>query len=126
MVGTELAAAACFERDRRAESYPGKIGAGANAGALSFDYQCWVAIAEWLESDRFMGVYGGADPQAPDAPWIGWPALEAAAARAMGKISDANRHAALARIHRKVALRRQSVDIINAQIRAERAQAKAA
>jgi hypothetical protein len=79
--------AACFERDRRAESYPLKIAEGADAEKLTIDFQCWVAIAEWLDTDRFMSFTGGADPDAPGAPVIRWPDLEAAARTALDSVA---------------------------------------
>lgn len=131
-----LAAAARFERDRRGETYPAKIRDGKiPEEAAAIDYQCWVAIAEWLETDRFFSFVGGADPDKPDAPLINWPELEAASAsalatvealverqeaKALGNLDDLTeiyvRRAKLICIHRKVQLRRQSIDAINHQL----------
>lgn len=125
-----LLLAAKLERDRRAESYPGKISDGADAEALSIDYQCWVAIAEWLETDRFFSFAGGAEPERSDAPIIRWPDLERAAEKAVGQINDKVakqeakgaadeltelylRRARLICIHRRLQLRRASIDSIN-------------
>ena len=134
-----LAEAARAERDRRAERYPQRSADGKiSADDATIDYQCWVAIAEWLESGRFMGFYGGASPEESDAPWIGWPQLDQAAAKALTSIDakierlaadpDQERVAALnlrranlTAIHRKVQLRRQMVDSINHELRERRA-----
>ncbi len=133
----ELAEAAGFERDRRAEAYPAKIRAsGLSAEAASIDFQCWVAIAEWLETGRFFSFAGGADPQHADAPIISWPALETAAASGLAAIEAStsaeeakfapdsdrlvtlyDRRASLVAIHRAVQLRRQSIDSANAELR---------
>src|SRR5690348_14175995 len=86
MDGPELAAAARFERDRRAERYPELIAEGVDAEALCLDYQCWVAIAEWIETDRFFSFVGGAEPERDDAPIVHWPTLEEAAKKALHKI----------------------------------------
>ena len=160
-----LAEAARYERDRRARSYPPKIAALAPVGlegsadkgcgdaeALTIDYQCWVAIAEWLESGNFSGFYGGAEPEGGDAPYILWPHLEAGAQGALeqvtakidrmeddphqqridpakrltagqylARLSDLYiRRARLVCIHRKVQLRRQMIDSINAEFRNRR------
>jgi len=134
-----LIEAACFERDRRGESYPAKIGAGADIEALTIDFQCWCAIAGWMETGRFFGFHGGAEPERDDAPWISWPQLEAAAVSALthsnakcdrlfaGGEGDGetyaeacNRRAKLTCIHRKVQLHRQLIDSINAELRQTR------
>jgi hypothetical protein len=120
-----LADQARHERDRRAASYPDKIARGADAEALCLDYQCWVAIAEWLETDRFTSFAGGADPDQPDAPVIRWPELVAAAERAGGSVRGDNqaaelRRARLTAIHRMLELRAESVAIINAELRKPR------
>ena len=147
-----LAEAARYERGRRARSYPPKIAEGGDAEALTIDCQCWVAIAEWLETGRFSGFYGGAEPERDDAPYILWPQLEAAADGALeqvsakidrmeagpdqrrvdparrltaeqylGRLSDLYlRRARLVRIRRKVQLRRQMIDSINAEFRNRR------
>lgn len=154
MMGLMTAAlndAAEFERDRRLARAADAIAAGGDAQAIAIDCQCWTAIAAWLDTDRFMGFYGGADPGAQpgtvgedgratkDPPWIGWPQLEAAALKALTHVTDKTaeqeakpghklaeladlhrRRARLFAIHRKLQLRRESIDIINAQIRAER------
>lgn len=128
-----LVEAACHERDRRRDSYPAKIREGADAEALCLDFQCWVAIAEFVESGRFFGFHGGADPQGPNAPWVGWPELEGAAKKALGKVElrlasegwldglpetpTARRRNALTRIHRAIQLRRATVDSINVDLR---------
>lgn len=84
-----LLAGAQFERDRRADRYPAIIAADpSRADELIVDYQCWVAIAEWLESDKFMGFHGGAAPDSPASPWISWPQLETAAQKALTSIGD--------------------------------------
>ena len=166
-----LVAAARFERDRRAERYPRRIAElratvgsdGPAIESLSLDYQCWCAIAEWLETERFQSIAGGANPDDPAAPIIRWPELEAAAAAALARINaklDAldergsvgeggprskerptvgvdgpateiapyitpetlgalrERRSCLFAIHRKVALRRETIDRINRELRA--------
>lgn len=135
-----LVAAARFERDRRAANYPARIGAGQlDVEAAAIDYQCWVAIAEWLETDRFYSFAGGADPERDDAPIVSWPELEAAAAKALtsikGKVqAEESRGAAgieqlhvrcarLNAIHRRIRLRRLSIDQINAELRGRTAAA---
>jgi hypothetical protein len=159
MTEPTLLTAARFERDRRAERYPRRIHDGAiSADEASLDYQCWVAIAEWLESGRFQSIAGGANPDDPAAPIIGWPQLEAAAAAALGRINAKldvldergsvgeggprskerptvgvdgpatriapetlgalrERRSCLFAIHRKVSLRRETIDILNAELR---------
>lgn len=130
-----LADQAKSERDRRAASYPAKIQNGADAEALCVDYQCWVAIAEWLETNRFFGFYGGIPPRdgegdreavegAPTRaqPWIGWPELEAAAERAIASVRGDNeaaqvRRARLTVIHAKLARMRRDIDEMNAELR---------
>jgi hypothetical protein len=131
-----LVETARFERDRRGESYPAKIGGGADAEALTIDFQCWCAIAGWVETGHFFGFHGGAEPERDDAPWISWPELEAAAESALTHTSAkcdrlltegegegetyaeaCNRRAKLTCIHRKVQLRRQLIDSINAELR---------
>lgn len=141
---TLIAEAARHERDHRAASYPAKL-QGMLAGtadhaarleAMTIDYQCWVAIAEWVETGRFFGFYGGAEPDNEGAPWISWPALETAAESALTSLSAkcdrlltkgegdetyaeaCARRARLICIHRKVQLRRQLVDSVNAELRA--------
>jgi hypothetical protein len=140
-----LFAAARLERDRRAEAFPAKIRAGADAERLSIEYQCWVAIAEWLEGGRFFSFAGGADPDRADAPVIRLAELEAAAQDALARRSAKlealegqtnvtpetlgalrQRRSCLFIIHRRLALRRQSVDAINAELRARREQAAVA
>jgi hypothetical protein len=152
MTADALAEAARRERDHRAASYPARLAAelpdtpayAARLAALTVDYQCWCAIAEWLESGRFGGFYGGSDQHECEAPWIGWPQLEDAAAKAVASIeakiaklaADADRErvapalaerqerrAQLTAIHRKVRLRRQMIDSINADLRAARSAA---
>lgn len=146
-----LVTAARAERDHRAASYPARIAEGkSDPEAASVDYQCWVALTEWLETGRFMGFHGGADPEGLDAPvgldgrptktppWISWPELEIAAHTALvlasakcdrlmvGSQEDESyteasaRRARLVCVHRKVQLRRQLIDSINAEFRARR------
>jgi hypothetical protein len=131
MADQALVEAARLERDRRAASYPQKIAEGADAEALCLDYQCWVAIAEWVETERFFSFVGGADPDRDDAPIVNWPTLEAAAFRAVGQVErklageawldgcpetpTSRRRNALVRIHRAIQLRRESIDAINAE-----------
>ena len=152
-----LVAAARFERDRRAERYPRRIAElratvgsdGPAIESLSLDYQCWCAIAEWLETERFQSIAGGANPDDPAAPIIRWPELEAASAAALARINVKldvldergsvgeggprskemavspetlgalrERRSCLFAIHRKVALRRETIDRINRELRA--------
>lgn len=139
MSDPELIEAARAERDRRAETFPGKVAMGGDAEALSIEYQAWAAIAEWLETDTFASFAGGAEPERPDAPWIGWPDLEAAALAALSSRTaklDAlegapnitpetlgalrQRRSCLNVIHRRLALHRQSIDAINADLRQQR------
>jgi hypothetical protein len=140
MKDPDLLDAAVAERDHRLESYNRRIAAGgldpAKIEAMCLDYQCWVAIAAWLETDRFDGFYGGADPESPSAPYVRWPELEAAAKKALDSVelklaregwfdgceptAISERRCALVRIHRKVALRRESIDAINEEFRAQR------
>jgi hypothetical protein len=132
-----LAAAARAERDHRLQSYSARIRGGSpEAEGASIDYQCWVAIAEWLETDRFFSFAGGADPERADAPIIRWPELEAAAEAALigasakcdrmlsggdgegeSYVEACVRRARLACIHRKVQLRRQMIDSLNRDLR---------
>lgn len=133
-----LASAARYERDRRGENYPPRIAAREiDAEPAAIDYQCWTAIAEWLETGNFQSFSGGADPEGPDAPLIRWPELEAAAEAALVSITAkcdklladggdggetfaeaCARRARLFVIHRKVQLRRQMVDSVNREFRA--------
>jgi hypothetical protein len=133
-----LAAAAQFERDRRGESYPQRIYDQPQAAeALCLDYQCWVAIAEWVESDRFRGFYGGAEPERDGAPWISWPQLETAAEKALDTLTaridraerenDASaiaeltvRRAKVVCIHRLVQRMRAYIDLLNHEFRKRR------
>jgi hypothetical protein len=144
-VNVLLAEAARFERDWRAERYPPKIAAGeTSAEDAAIDFQCWVAIAEWLETDRFTGFHGGAEPDTSDAPWISWPELVCAADKAIdtaaAKVTRLEakhgqgapelaetyrRRANLVCIQRALHLRRESIDAINAEIRATRQQVAA-
>jgi len=133
-----LVVAARFERDHRADNYARRIAAGEplDPEAAAIDYQCWVAVAEWLETGRFQSFNGGANPESPTAPVIRWPELEAAAEAALVGIAartdrldrDPNarpedraaahlRRARLVIIHRKVQLRRQTIDAINLHAR---------
>jgi hypothetical protein len=132
----DLAKAARFERERRGETYPQKIFNGGDKEALCIDYQCWVAIETWLELDTFSSFHGGADPERDDAPIISWPHLEAAAKKALHAMErklagegwfdgcpeteTSRRRCALVHIHRKLQLRRESIDIINAEFRKRR------
>lgn len=131
----QLVEAAQRERDRRERRFPAMIRAGEiTAEQASITYQCWVAIAEWLETDRFQSFAGGAEPERPDAPIIRWSELEAAAGDALAKLDagmaelppakiTADHHAHRARvacIHRLVKLRRESIDAINAGFAASR------
>lgn len=134
-----------FERDTRAERYPRLVREGkVSAEAASIDYQCWVAIVSWLETGQFMGFHGGAEPlreanhsldgstpQTAAAPWISWPELVVAAdsalvsvnAKAEQKPGDEAlqlRRARLFAVHRKLQLRRESIDTLNAAFRARR------
>jgi hypothetical protein len=130
-----LVAAARYERDRRGEAYPRKIAAREiDAEAAAVDFQCWVAIAEWLTSGHFYSFSGGIDPDREGAPIVRWPELEAAAKAALHQVErklagegwldgmpeteTSRRRCALVHIHHKIALRRESIDTINAQIRA--------
>lgn len=133
-----LVAAAQFERDRRAQTYPRRIREqGLDPEAASIDFQCWVAIAEWLETARFFSFAGGASPERDDAPIISWPQLEAAAESARNSIADKVRkqeaerignaeklaelyvrRARLFAIHARVAAMRRSIDGLNAELRA--------
>lgn len=127
MTDADLVAAAQHERDRRAASYPEKIKDGADVEALTIDFQCWVAIAEWVETGHFFSFAGGADPDSPNAPIISWPHLQTAAQRALNKaLNPSARRSALEAIHRKVALRRTSIDIINQHLRSTRGRELAA
>jgi hypothetical protein len=123
-----LVTAAQFERDRRRDTYPQRIAAGGDAEKLCLDYQCWVAIAEWIETERFLTFAGGADPDSEGAPIVRFANLEAAAARGLKHLQakaeaaepDAEIHARLAAvmaIHRAVALRATSIAAINAELR---------
>jgi hypothetical protein len=129
-----LAAAARFERDRRCESAPQAIFDGrVTAEQAQVDYQAWCLIAQWLETGEFRIIEeGGAD----GATRIDWAVCEAAADKALKKIerklagegwfdgcpetATSQRRCALIRIHRKVQLRRQSIDAINAEFRANK------
>jgi hypothetical protein len=138
----ELIAAAQFERDRRAKTYPDKIKNGGDAERLCIDFQCWVAIAEWVETDRFFSFAGGAEPERDDAPIVSWPLLEEAAKKACHSIerklasegwfdgceptAASLRRGYLVRIHRAIQLRRESIDKINAGFSARRTQEIAA
>lgn len=136
-----LLEAAQAERGRRADDYGRRIPAGeiADVQGATIDYQCWVAIAEWIETGRFKGFHGGAEPERDDAPWISWPELEATAEKALAMATakcdrilaggDGEgesyaeaclRRARLNCIHRKVQLRRQLVDSINRDLLAKR------
>jgi hypothetical protein len=129
----ELVAAAKFERDRRGARYPQLIYDGKlDAESAAIDYQCWVAIAEWLETERFFSFAGGANPDRDGAPIVSWPELEAAAQKALRKVElklagegwldgmeespTARRRNLLTRIHRAIQLRHESVDAINAEL----------
>jgi hypothetical protein len=135
-----LLSAARAERDRRADSYPLRIAAGKiSALDAAVDFQCWVAIAEWLETGRFFSFAGGDDPDSPAAPVIRWRELEEAAAKALAAIdakierslsggqasSDLaalqSRGELLVHIHRKLSLRRAIVDSLNAELRSTEA-----
>ena len=137
-----LIEAARHERDRRLDTYPKKIAAREiDAETASIDYQCWVAIAEWLETDRFSSFYGGADPQSEQAPLIRWPELEAAAKKARDAVerklagegwfdgctptATSERRNALTLIHRKLQLKREHMEWINAELRREAAERRA-
>lgn len=90
MITTGLTEAARFERDHRAESYARRINAGdtLDIETATVDYQCWVAIAEFVETGRFQAFYGGADQSAANPPWIGLAALESAAEAALTTINS--------------------------------------
>lgn len=140
MSATALVEAARYERDRRASTYPAKIRALASGGgdgpasteadaeALSIDYQAWVAIVEWLETDRFFSFAGGANPEREDAPIVSWPELELAAQSALvsvaakaAKSTDAEtllRRHRLFCIHRRIQRHRQWLDETTRQLRA--------
>lgn len=139
MSGVEAALieAARFERDRRSQTYPQKIYDGKiDAEPAAIDFQCWVAIAEWLDTGRFFSFAGGAEPERADAPIISWAELESAAEAALVSVSAqcdrlftaeqveagayeeaCARRSRLWAIHRKVQLRRQMVDSINREFR---------
>lgn len=139
--GEALAEAARAERDRRGEDYPPKLLAAPDkAEAMSIDYQCWHALAGFFETGRFAGFHGGAEPERDDAPWISWPELDAAAERALASVdkslakreaegTDAGelhvRRARLFCIHRIVARRRETIDLVNAHFRKAPAEATA-
>jgi hypothetical protein len=131
-----LLAAARFERDRRAASYPQRIFEGRiSAEDAAVDYQCWVAIAEWFETERFFSFAGGAEPDRDDAPVISWPQLEDAAKKALHQVerklaaegwldgcpptATSERRNALVRIHRAIQLRGESIETINRELRAD-------
>lgn len=133
----DLIAAARFERDRRAQSYPQKIFDGQiTAEQAAIDYQCWVAIVEWAETERFSSFHGGADPQGPEAPIIRFADLAVAAKKAVNAVErklageawfdgcpptpTSERRGALVRLHRAIQLRSESIDAINAEFRAQR------
>jgi hypothetical protein len=143
--------AARHERDRRLAAAPEAIEKARNDARsggrgtaedvierVAISCQCWIAIAEWIETGRFAGFYGGASPQEPDAPWISWPELEAAAERALANVAAqcdrlfeggdvpayeaaCARRSGLWAIHRKVQRMRESIDMLNAEFRASRA-----
>jgi hypothetical protein len=142
-----LLEAARNERDRRLAAAPEAIEKARNDARsgvrgtaedviekVAISCQCWIAIAEWIETDRFAGFYGGASPHDPDAPWISWPELEAAAGRALASVAAqcdrlfeggdvpayeaaCARRAALWLVHRKVQRMRGSIDMLNAGFR---------
>lgn len=145
-----LLEAAKAERDRREETFPRKIAAlrcqlgpgeetSPDIEALVIDFQCWTAIAAWLETDQFASFYGGTDPSADSAPVCSWREIEAAAADALAKRSariDAlegapnvqpetlgalrARRSCLFALHRRIQLRRLTIESINADFRAMR------
>lgn len=118
-------AAAQYERDRRAASYPRLIRDGKIARLWAhLDWQAWHCIAEWLQRGRcdMINAWGGDDEQ---DRILDWPLLEESAARALTSVETkldrarANpesdpaalqlleqRHAALAQVHRLVAQQR--------------------
>lgn len=65
--------AACYERDRRANSYPRLVAAGElDEEKATIDYQAWVAIADWMAEGRcwLIGGWGGvADPPVTVLTW---------------------------------------------------------
>lgn len=114
MSAAALVEAARYERDRRGSTYPAKLRAqgvrgtaehDARADAYAVDYQAWVAIVEWLETDRFFGFYGGIPDDAPQGAavgeacpersrrdgrpdkWVSWPELELAAQSALVSVA---------------------------------------
>jgi hypothetical protein len=92
-MGEALAGHARFEAERRRKSFPKKIRAGADAEALTLNYQAWCAIADWLETGRctYLNSWGGvADPP---RTVIGWPLLEAAAAKELERVEHKMREA---------------------------------
>jgi hypothetical protein len=148
MADAILVAAAQYERDRRLELAPDRIAklgpAPSDLAAIDgicVDCQCWIAIAEWLETDRFTGFYGGAEPDSDAAPYIRWPELEAAARKALHQVerklagegwfdgceptATSERRWKLVHIHRKLQLRHEMVDSINAELKKPKLEAAA-
>jgi hypothetical protein len=122
-------ATACLERDRRFASYPRLVLKGSLAAdEATLDYQCWYAIAAWLESDRFTSIEGGVDGRTV----VDWLMCETAAEKALAKVSELaerkagdptadpaavaelnQRRANLVCIHRALQLRRQTIEAVN-------------
>jgi hypothetical protein len=135
---TDLVAAARFERDLRADKYPALVASrrlGADEALV--DFQAWAAIAHWLEHDAWPAWTGagGVDERTV----VDWALAEDCAAKALAKVLDTAAAAAadkadalnarashLTAIHRRVQLRRQSIDSLNRQLRAQRQQEHAA
>lgn len=132
LFGEALAAAARLERDRRGESYPGRVAAGViGEQDATLDYQAWCAIAQWLETGRttIVGNPGGADHCRDDAPIVTWGLLTDAAGRALASLDaavakhpdDADRKVRRDRlfcIHCAVSRQAERIAAINADLKA--------
>lgn len=145
MADAELAGAARAEVAYREKKFPLLVAnSGLTAEAATVDYQAWTIIAGWLAGGHFVSLDSGG---AGGTTRVGWPECDEAAARAANTLLrsalDAEaqgtdqgtekaarlwkRQLAVAKIARKVSLRRQSIDDLNAHFQRQRGeQAKAA
>jgi hypothetical protein len=151
MADDVLVIAARHERDRRAESYPKKIAEGRiDEIVAAVDHHAWVAIVEWLQTGRFRRFDGPPAVGWPELETAAKSAYEQICAKVDAIEADPDqakvkpekrltsgqwidrltelyiRRARLRLIHIKVQLRRESVDIVNAELRARTPQEIAA
>lgn len=83
----ELVAAARYEIDRRAESYPRLVVEGRlDPDAATLDFQAWHGIAEWLATGhcQLIGCAGGVNTEQPRL--IEWDLLEESADKGLAAI----------------------------------------